>query len=75
MLTHYLNERKMRYVLDGSRSIYHNTNIQDHLVSVFGFTREYAVLNAQYNPLLYLPVRMCFPFRKGDRVSVGEIPD
>ncbi len=62
MLTHYLNERKMRYVLGGSRSSCDN-DIQDLLASLFGFTREYARLHAAYSPWLQLAVKFAYPFR------------
>jgi ribosomal protein S18 acetylase RimI-like enzyme len=64
MLTEYLNERKFKYVLDGSRSIYHSTNIQDHLINVFGFTREYAKLNLVYAPWFGMLIKLLFPARR-----------
>lgn len=63
ILDYYLNERKMDYVLDGWRSIYHKTQIQDHLISVFGFTKEYAVVYMLYSARLGLAVTAAYPFR------------
>lgn len=63
LLNHYLNDRKMEYVLDGSRSIHHRTEFQDHLIRVFGFTKEYAVLNVAYSGMFRKMVNMAYPFR------------
>lgn len=50
ILDYYLNRQKMDYVLDGSRTIHHRTEFQEHLMRVFGFTKEYALLNVVYAP-------------------------
>lgn len=64
LLEYYLNMRQMDYVLDGSRSIHHRTEFQDHLESVYGFTKQYAKVNVVYSPLFGGAVRVVFPFRK-----------
>lgn len=63
MLNYYLNEKKFAYVSDGCRSIYHRTGIQAYLIKVFGFTREYAILNVEYSTKFKLLVNMAYPFR------------
>jgi hypothetical protein len=63
MLSHYLNERKLTYVLDGCRSIYHRSRVQDYLMGVFGFTKEYAILNVVYSPKFAMAVKAAYPFR------------
>ena len=50
-LKNYLNERRFKYVLDGCRSLYHRSEIQDYLIQTFGFTKEYALLNVAYRPV------------------------
>lgn len=62
ILEHYLNERKFKYVLDGSRSIHHKTNIQDYLINVFGFTKTYAKLNVIYDKKFNVLVKAAYPF-------------
>jgi hypothetical protein len=62
ILDYYLNLKQYDYVLDGSRSIHHKTNFQEHLFAVFGFSKEYAVLNVLYNPGFSLLVKICYPF-------------
>jgi hypothetical protein len=63
ILSYYLNERKMSFVLDGCRSIHHRTNFQEHLIRVFGFTKEYARLNILYSPAFGKTVKCSYPFR------------
>jgi len=64
MLEYYLNERKMDYVFDGSRSIHHRTEFQDHLMRVYNFERCYARLHLIYKPSFRFVVKTIFPFRK-----------
>ncbi|MHC4759017.1 MAG: hypothetical protein ACYTE8_10200, partial [Planctomycetota bacterium] len=64
ILDYYLNQKKMDYVLDGSRRIHHRTNFQDYLMRVFGFTKEYSRLNVKYSAKLALGSGILYPFRK-----------
>lgn len=64
MNKHYLNERGLRYVSDGARSISHQTSVHDFLEQKFGFRRAYARLRVVYFPGLGLAVRFLYPFRK-----------
>lgn len=63
ILDYYLNEKKMDYVLDGCRSIHHRTHFQDHLIRVFGFTKEYAILNIKYSKKFGTAIRLAYPFK------------
>jgi len=63
ILEYYLNQRKMDYVLDGCRSIHHRTEFQDHLIKVFGFIKEYAILNVKYSVKFGTAVKLAYPFR------------
>lgn len=63
MLNHYLNERHFRHVLDGCRSIYHRSRIQEYLMNVFGFTKEYAALNLVYQPEFAMCVKAAYVFK------------
>jgi hypothetical protein len=63
ILDYYLNQKKMDYVLDGCRSIHHRTYFQEHLTKVFGFTKEYAVLNVKYSTRFKIAVKLAYPFR------------
>jgi len=64
ILDYYLNQKKMDYVLDGCRSIHHRTKFQEHLIKVFGFSKEYASLNLVYSTKFKIAVTMAYPFRK-----------
>lgn len=59
----YLNQQKMDYVLDGNRSIHHRTEFQEHLIKVFGFTKEYSILNIAYSKQFGMAVKLAYPFR------------
>ena len=63
LLDYYLNQKKLDYVLDGWRSMYHKTQIQDHLITVFGFTKEYAIVHMVYSAGFGLAVKAAYPFR------------
>jgi len=63
ILDYYLNEKKMDYVLDGSRNIHHRTEFQEHLVKVFGFIKEYAILNVKYSGKFGTAVKLAYPFK------------
>jgi hypothetical protein len=63
MNKHYLNERNLKYVSDGSRSINHQTGIHDFLISKFGFRKAYCRLQVVYSTWLAVLVKVLFPFR------------
>ena len=63
MLEHYLNERGMEYASDGSRSLYHDTNVQAFFVDKFGFERRYTRMHIVYSSLLGPAVGALYPLR------------
>lgn len=52
------------YILDGARSINHETNFQDYLEKYFGFRKAYCKLHITYNPRIKWIIKIVFPFRK-----------
>ena len=64
MNKYYLNEKNFLYVSDGARSLSHQTNIQDFLISKFKFRKVYCRLNIAYRRDIDLLVKILFPFRK-----------
>ena len=64
VLDHYLNERKLRYVNSGEKSISHITNTQDYKVSEFHYRKAYCKLNIAYNPKYKPLIKLMYPFRK-----------
>lgn len=52
------------YILDGARSINHETNFQDYLEKYFGFRKVYCKLHIQYNSKMKWLIILLFPFRK-----------
>ncbi len=63
ILEYYLNQMHFHYVLDGCRSIYHKTQFQEHLIKVFGFSYEYALLNIIYSKYFEAFLHITYPLR------------
>ncbi|NBB78324.1 MAG: GNAT family N-acetyltransferase [Verrucomicrobia bacterium] len=72
MLDEYLNRRGMQYASDGSRSLYHETNVQSFLVGKFAFERCPARLNLVYSPALALAMGALRPFRWSIQLAAGH---
>jgi ribosomal protein S18 acetylase RimI-like enzyme len=64
MLDHYLNSCSARYVSDGSRSLYHETNVQEFFITKFGFRRAFARIAIEYSKPALLAVASVYPFRQ-----------
>lgn len=64
MNRHYLSERKIKYVNDGSRSITNHSNIQPFLIDKFNFRKAYCHLEIKYKWWLDFAVKCLYPFRK-----------
>ena len=62
ILEDYINQQGIP-VTNGSRSISHETHMQDFLTK-FGFKREYSKLNVVYRRDIQIIVKALFPFRK-----------
>jgi len=63
MNRYYLNDCNKLYVNDGTRSIYHETNIQDYLIQKFNFRKAYCKLNVIYRWDIGSTVKLLYPFR------------
>lgn len=74
MNKHYLNDRQFLYVNDGSRSLLHESNIQEFLQNKFHFRKAFCQLHIHYNPLLSRAVKLLFPFRKMIYSLKGSLP-
>ena len=64
MTDYYLNNLKVKYIHNGTRSISHQTNIQEFLINKFKFRKAYCYLHIKYQPFFGLAVSCLFPFRK-----------
>jgi len=62
ILEYYVNQLGIP-VTNGSRSISHETQMQDFLEK-FAFKKEFSTLNVIYRRHIYLTIRTLFPFRK-----------
>ena len=63
MNNHYLGEKKLRYVNDGSRTVTEHSSIQDFLIHNFKFRKAYCKLKIHYKCWLSVVIKLLFPFR------------
>lgn len=59
----YLEERKLKYVNDGGRSITNHSNIQPFLIDKFNYRKAYCKFEIHYKWWLKILVKMLYPFR------------
>lgn len=64
MNRYYLEERKVKYVNDGARSITNHSNIQPFLIDKFKFRKAYCHLSIKYKLWLKFMVKSLYPFHK-----------
>ncbi len=64
MNQYYLQEKGLRYVTDGSRSITEHSNIQTFLEEKFHFRKSYCHLSVHYKWWMKIAVNVLYPFRK-----------
>jgi hypothetical protein len=63
MNRYYLDERKLKFVLDGGRSITEHSNIQPFLEDKFKFRKAYCGLRIFYKPWLSVVIKLLYPLR------------
>ena len=63
MNLYYLNEKNLRYVSDGARSLSHDTKIQEFLIKKFYFRKAFCRLNVTYRKDIQRIVSLFYPFR------------
>ena len=68
----YLEERKLKYVNDGGRSITNHSNIQPFLIEKFNFRKAYCNLDIHYKWWLGAIVKTLYPFRKLIKVRQAQ---
>lgn len=73
MNRYYLQEKGMRYVCDGARSITEHSNIQPFLISKFRFRKAYCHINIVYKPWMKVAVSILYPFRKHLPLKVRSV--
>ena len=60
---HYLGERMLKYVNDGSRTLTEHSLIQDFLIHNFKFRKAYCKLKIYYKWWLSVVIKVLFPFK------------
>lgn len=61
---YYLENKKMKFVNMGAKTLYHETSVQDFVIKKFKYRRAYCKLNLVYKPIVGMLVKLAFPFRK-----------
>lgn len=64
MNRYYLEEKGLRFVNDGARSITNHSNVQPLLINTFNFRKAYCRLDIKYKWWFGIIVKTLFPFRK-----------
>lgn len=64
MNRYYLEEKKMKFVNDGARSITNHSNVQPFLIDTFNFRKAFCRLKLTYTWWFGWIVKMIYPFRK-----------
>lgn len=64
MNRYYLDERKLKFVTDGARTISGHSNIQSFLEEKFKFRKAYCDMQLVYRAVLGFLIKLLFPFRK-----------
>ena len=63
MNKYYLNDKHLKYVSDGARSLFHQSNIQGFLMQKFKFRKAFCRLHILYSPLIKRVVFLLYPLR------------
>ena len=61
--TYYLNERGMRFLSAGERTVNHATNSQQYKIDNFGFRKAYCRLHIVYRGWMGTAVKVLYPLR------------
>ena len=61
---HYLKERALRYITNGSRSITEHSNIQNFLIEKFNYRKAYCHLKIYYKWYMKIAVAILYPIHK-----------
>ena len=64
MNRYYLEEKGLKYVNDGARTITNHSNIQSFLISKFKFRKAYCDIKIHYKWWFEFIIKILFPFRK-----------
>lgn len=74
VLDYYLNTLNKNYVLNGSRSINHKSNVQEYYEEHFNFCRAYCKLNICYRFPFGILIKIIYPFKsllnKFDNITI-----
>lgn len=73
MNRYYLQEKGLRYVCDGARSITEHSNVQPFLIDTFHFRKAYCRLHIVYRRWMKPIINILYPFRKHLPLNVRSL--
>lgn len=71
-LERYMKSGQVKYVIDGWRSLVHETNYQDYLEKYFGYRKAYCRLHIKYRWWVKAVVYALYPFRQQIKKRSGN---
>lgn len=69
MNRYYLEEKGLKFVNDGARSITNHSNVQPFLIDTFNFRKAYCRLNIKYKWWFGIIARILYPFRRFIKIA------
>ena len=63
VLNLWMNKPEIKYISSDSRSLNHETNVQEYKINTFGFHKAYCKMHIQYRPCIYPIVKILYRFR------------
>ena len=69
MNRYYLEEKGLKFVNDGARSITNHSNVQPFLIDTFNFRKAYCRLNIKYKWWFGIIVSILYPFRRFIKIA------
>lgn len=69
MNRYYLEEKGLKFVNDGARSITNHSNVQPFLIDTFNFRKAYCRLNIKYKWWFGIIVKILYPFSRFIKIA------
>lgn len=69
MNRYYLEDKGLKFVNDGARSITNHSNVQPFLIDTFNFRKAYCRLNIKYKWWFGIIARILYPFRRFIKIA------
>ena len=74
LLDYYLSKQQYEYVANGMRSIAHDTQMQEFLITKFNFHKEFCRLNIVYSPFFESIIKIIYPLKSIVNIASKLLP-